>query len=91
MTLNCFVLRTTHHTMSIHIEGNDPTTWIYVVHGYLQRHLRGGDSPLHLREMEVLEDELMPIMEKYLRVSEEVFQEQVEHEQQQQENLPVAA
>jgi hypothetical protein len=58
------------------IESDDPVSMLYVIKQRIERRI-GLDKnhPLHEREIECLEDEVLPAIEKYLEIAEEVFDE----------------
>lgn len=58
------------------IESDDPVSMLYVIKQRIERRT-GFDKNhlLHEREIECLEDEVLPAIDRYLEIAEEVFDE----------------
>jgi hypothetical protein len=58
------------------IESDDPVSMLYVIKQRIERRIGlNNRPPLHEREVECLEDDVIPAIEKYLAIAEEVFEE----------------
>jgi hypothetical protein len=58
------------------IHSGDPAAILYVIKDRIARYIAvDKNHPLHEREVECWEDEVLPAIEKYLVIAEEVFEE----------------